>query len=354
MQVWLEIHNTQPAVRKCSTSKKELIVQGSKLVNQHMASSILLSQRRTLSKKYAPVCSVGHLPMALAVVLWPQKNTDDRNSQISRTRTRTRTRRNEALEQERGGGFKGSYDMSWLDKQAENHTPRFRALYNNIVDDMVVIKPSCLVRQWWGCISLQLLHPLHEKLHILVALVGHGSCLPTHTHSFVDLWCFYQHPSFHQNTFKQPAAWWGHASSSSIGWDHHTETYSHCKTGPQTKMDSNLRYVAGHKDIPFFHQQQQQQASKFSGWFPSFNTKTLWQTWQINNPQTLNNTTIPSAIDFALSILYLICSFWSIYVCNPFTHLHLHLFYFFHTFWKFLDIISIFIFSISFTPFENS
>jgi hypothetical protein len=51
-------------------------------------------------------------------------------------------------------------------------------------------------------------------------------------------------------------------------------------------MDSNLRYVAGHKDIPFFHQQQQQ-ASKFSGWFPSFNTKTLWQTWQINNPQTL-------------------------------------------------------------------
>jgi hypothetical protein len=54
---------------------------------------------------------------------------------------------NEALEQERGGGFKGSYDMSWLDTQAENHTPRFRALYNNIVEDMVVIKPSCLVRQ---------------------------------------------------------------------------------------------------------------------------------------------------------------------------------------------------------------
>jgi len=43
-------------------------------------------------------------------------------------------------------------------------------------------------------------------------------------------------------------------------------------------MDSNLRYVAGHKDIPFFQQQQQQQqeaASKFSGWFPTFNTKTL-------------------------------------------------------------------------------
>ncbi len=161
-----------------------------------MASSILLSQRRTLSKKYAPVSSVGHLPMALAVVLWPQKNTHDRNSQISRRRRR----RNEALEQERGGGFKGSYDMSWLDTQAENHTPRFRALYNNIVEDMVVIKPSCLVRQWWGRISLQLLHPLHEKLHILVALVGHGSCLPTH--SFVDLWCSYQHPSFQQNTFK--------------------------------------------------------------------------------------------------------------------------------------------------------
>jgi hypothetical protein len=87
---------------------------------------------------------------------------------------------------------------------------------------MVVVKPSCLVRQWWGCISLQLLHPLHEKLHILVALVGHGPCLPTH--SFVDLWCSYQHPSFQQNTFKQPAPWWGHASSSSIGWDHHTET----------------------------------------------------------------------------------------------------------------------------------
>jgi hypothetical protein len=71
----------------------------------------------------------------------PKKKTDDRNSQISRRR------RNEALEQERRGGFKGSYDMSWLDTQAENHTPRFRALYNNIVDDMVVVKPSCLVHQ---------------------------------------------------------------------------------------------------------------------------------------------------------------------------------------------------------------
>jgi hypothetical protein len=34
-------------------------------------------------------------------------------------------------------------------------------------------------------------------------------------------------------------------------------------------MDSNLRYVAGHKDIPFFQQQQQQQqaASKFQDGF---------------------------------------------------------------------------------------
>jgi hypothetical protein len=37
-------------------------------------------------------------------------------------------------------------------------------------------------------------------------------------------------------------------------------------------MDSNLRSVVGQKEIPFF--QQQQQASKFSGWLPSFNTKT--------------------------------------------------------------------------------
>jgi hypothetical protein len=43
------------------------------------------------------------------------------------------------------------------------------------------------------------------------------------------------------------------------------------------KMDSNLTYVAGQKEIPFFQQQQQQQqaARKFSGWFPSFNTKTF-------------------------------------------------------------------------------
>jgi hypothetical protein len=39
------------------------------------------------------------------------------------------------------------------------------------------------------------------------------------------------------------------------------------------RWTQNLRYVAGQKEIPFF-QQQQQAASKFSGWFPSFNTKT--------------------------------------------------------------------------------
>jgi hypothetical protein len=55
-----------------------------------------------------------------------------------------------------------------------------------------------------------------------------------------------------------------------------------------TKMGSNLRYVAGQKEIPFFQQQQQQAASKFSGWFPSFNTKT---SGKHGKTQTLNHYT---------------------------------------------------------------
>jgi hypothetical protein len=38
------------------------------------------------------------------------------------------------------------------------------------------------------------------------------------------------------------------------------------------RWTQKLRYVAGQKEIPF--SQQQQAASKFSGWFPSFNTET--------------------------------------------------------------------------------
>jgi len=58
-----------------------------------------------------------------------------------------------------------------------------------------------------------------------------------------------------------------------------------------TKLDSNLRYVCGQKEIPIFQQQQQQQqqaASKFSGWFPSFNTKT---SGKHGKTQTLNHHT---------------------------------------------------------------
>jgi hypothetical protein len=146
-----------------------------------------------------------------------------------------------------------------------------------------------------------LLHPLHEKLHILVALVGHGSCHPTH--SFVDLWCSYQHPSFQQNTFKQPAAWWGHASSSSIGWEHHTEIAMQNRTismryKPHSSSDGKTCHKDGTQtwdkllDRKRFHfsKNNNKQQANFQDGFQVSTQKPLAKMAN-NNPQTLNHNT---------------------------------------------------------------